>query len=118
MPDPTRRMAADSTFAELVCADPAWLRAEFDAIIAASFPTVPPPRDEAPSQGSPDRAAGPAPGFPDHVARPRPLVRVRERWMRQRSPPAATPHRLDHDRLDHARERKAGDVGTRTEIPG
>lgn len=92
MSDPTcaeqiHRAVADSTFADLVCADPAWLRAEFDAIIAASFPTVPPPHDEAPCQGSPGRATGPAPGLPDHTAEPRPQARVRERWMRQRSPP-------------------------------
>lgn len=46
-------------FAELVCADPAWMRAEFDAIIAANFgtaaeqPEVPPPPSTMASARSP-----------------------------------------------------------------
>ncbi|MGW7537872.1 hypothetical protein [Amycolatopsis sp. NPDC054798] len=52
MPDTiSRRDATAREFAELVCADPAWLRAEFEAIMAASFseaPVLPPPRGEGP----------------------------------------------------------------------
>ncbi|WP_309114281.1 hypothetical protein [Saccharothrix sp.] len=73
-------------FADLVYGDPAWLDAEFDAIVAANFPTEP-----FPTEPSPDRAE--PPGHP--VAR-RPVDRepvgVRvvlpvHAWARQRSPP-------------------------------
>jgi len=43
MPDKTARSAAADGFAELVLADPAWVRAEFDAIVAANFGPPPPP---------------------------------------------------------------------------
>ena len=35
----------DATFADLICDDPQWLDAEFDALISASFsePPAPPP---------------------------------------------------------------------------
>ncbi len=41
---------ADTAFADVICADPQWLREEFDALIAASFsepparPPLSPPR--------------------------------------------------------------------------
>jgi hypothetical protein len=50
MPDTTRHTAAINEFAELVCVDPDWLRAEFDAIMAANFGVCPPP----PPPGLPD----------------------------------------------------------------
>lgn len=81
---------ADLRFAELVCADPQWLRAEFDALIRAGFgppPTWPhrpapprvPPRNPMPGHaGPPVLKARPAtPGRP----------RSRGRRGRQRSPP-------------------------------
>lgn len=43
MPDILSRPAGTSGFAELVYADPAWLRAEFDAIMTANL-LVPPCR--------------------------------------------------------------------------
>ncbi|MEV4318029.1 hypothetical protein [Actinocrispum sp. NPDC049592] len=57
-------------FAELVCADPAWVQAEFDAIIAANFgaaeqPEIPqrrpprPPRDRRDRSGGAGRRFGP-----------------------------------------------------------
>src|SRR4051794_352276 len=46
MPDRTTR-AADG-FAELVLADPEWVRAEFDALVAANF--GPPPRPVPPAR--------------------------------------------------------------------
>ena len=65
---------ADAAFADLICADPQWLDAEFDALIAASFgqpPAQPPPAPPRvpPSPGStppPSRgpASGPAPPRP------------------------------------------------------
>ena len=54
----------DTVFAELICADPQWLREEFDALIAASFsqpPAAPPP---APPRVPPHRRhpGSPRPG--------------------------------------------------------
>ena len=87
----------DEQFLELVCADEDLLRAEFDAIIAAEWPS-PPPAD-------PDRGAGaerrPRPArlrraasTPALPSRPRhPRVGG---WTRQRAPPpapATTEHR-------------------------
>jgi hypothetical protein len=84
---------ADAAFADLICADPQWLDAEFDALIAASFgepPAQPPPAPPRvpPSPGStppsPDPASGPAAAaFP--AAGPG--------HGRQRSPPAHLPSR-------------------------
>ncbi|ATY12760.1 hypothetical protein CU254_21585 [Amycolatopsis sp. AA4] len=42
MPDTISRQDATAReFAELICADPAWLRAEFEAIVSAGFGDVP-----------------------------------------------------------------------------
>lgn len=51
----TTRHAATSDFAELVCADPAWLDAEFDAIVAANFADVPPVPPTRPGSAGPRR---------------------------------------------------------------
>jgi hypothetical protein len=80
---------ADATFAELICADPQWLRAEFGALITAGFgapPTWPrppaPPR--APSDRTPDHPFPP----PRRNTRPAPAIRpTRQGHRRQRSPP-------------------------------
>ena len=59
MPDRITR-AADG-FAELVLADPAWVRAEFDAIVSANFGPPPPPVPAArrrPGRPRPPRVAG------------------------------------------------------------
>jgi hypothetical protein len=80
---------ADAAFADLICADPQWLREEFDALISASFnePPVPPPP-------APPRVP-PRPGTPPHPSRrpaPGPAVMTipagRPEHGRQRSPPA------------------------------
>ena len=84
-------LTADQRFVELLCADEDLLRAEFDAIIAAEWPSPPP--------AEPDRGA-------DAERRPRPARQRREAsvaalpsrprhpgvggWTRQRSPPLAT----------------------------
>jgi hypothetical protein len=87
-----RQASVDQEFAELVCADPALLRAEFDAIVAANFgrperrlrPPLPPRRP----RGRPE----PEPGT-GHVATPAPAGETRAggpvvaRHVRQRSPP-------------------------------
>lgn len=81
---------ADMAFAELICADAQWLRAEFDALISASFsqpPAAPPP---APPRVPPfpGRAGPPS----QHRLRPRlPAtcsVVARPGYRRQRSPPS------------------------------
>ncbi|MEV0074224.1 MULTISPECIES: hypothetical protein [unclassified Amycolatopsis] len=57
MPDITRREAVTSGFAELVCADAAWLRAEFDAIMSANFDAFPPyPARRRPGSTGPQRS--------------------------------------------------------------
>src|SRR5204862_514181 len=67
---------ADAAFADLICADPQWLDAEFDALIAESFgepPAQPPPAPPRvpPSPGStPPPSPGPASG-PAAAASPR-----------------------------------------------
>jgi hypothetical protein len=82
--------ATDEQFVELLCANQDLLRAEFDAIIAAEWPSPPP--------AEPDRGD-------DAEGRPRPRWKRREAsvaallnqahhpgiggWTRQRSPPPA-----------------------------
>lgn len=53
MPDTLRREAERDEFAELVWADADWVRAEFDAIVAASYPSLPPCRRVPPCPGQP-----------------------------------------------------------------
>jgi hypothetical protein len=80
---------ADATFAELICADPQWLRDEFDALITAGFGAPPAwPRPPAPPQVPPDRTpANPSPPQ-RHGTRPAPAIRpTRRGHRRQRSPP-------------------------------
>src|SRR5690242_5207258 len=87
MPDTTEHTAVTSGFAELVCADEAWLRAEFDAIMTANF-GVRPPYAPRPRPGS----AGPRrPGRVPHAAAtgsyPARVVPAMRGGHRQRSPP-------------------------------
>ncbi|MGW0515779.1 hypothetical protein [Crossiella sp. NPDC003009] len=77
-------------FADLICADPAWLHAEFDAIIAANFGVA---AGQPPLRGSPrpapeardrpgDQTQGRGPAArtsPDDLARTARRVRARER---------------------------------------
>ena len=80
---------ADATFAEMICADPQWLRAEFDALIMAGFGAPPAwPHPPAPPQVPGGRT--PANPFPPpwRSTRPAPAARAaRQRHRRQRSPP-------------------------------
>ena len=82
------------SFADLICADPQWLDAEFDALISASFSEPP-----APPRPAPPRVP-PRPGYPCQPSRrPAPgLVTVtppvtRPDLSRERSPPAHLPSR-------------------------
>jgi hypothetical protein len=83
---PTRE--TDAAFTDLICADPQWVREEFDALISASFSEPPsPPRPTPP----------PVPPRPGHPSAPswRPatvpvaaaLPVARPAHGRQRSPP-------------------------------
>ncbi|MCU7727088.1 hypothetical protein ODJ79_25455 [Actinoplanes sp. KI2] len=77
--------AAGQAFVDLVCADDELMRAEFDALIAASWPSPPavppvPPRRPAPWPGGPALPPGEA-------ARP-PIHHIPDTsWRRQRAPP-------------------------------
>ncbi|SFW85190.1 hypothetical protein [Amycolatopsis australiensis] len=55
--------SANDGFAELVLADPAWVRAEFDAIVAANFepPLRPSPVPRTPDAPHPAAGRDPAP---------------------------------------------------------
>ena len=78
-------------FAELICADDEWLRAEFDALVLAGFgappgwprlpapPRVPPPGPPVGTLTRPVKVAGPGPAG---------IARTLRGCRRQRSPPA------------------------------
>ena len=82
-------------FAELLCADPAWVRAEFDAIIAANFgdaaeqPEVPPNRPPRPARDHRGRSggAGRRLGPPAWAGRGDLARTARQVGARERSPP-------------------------------
>jgi hypothetical protein len=87
---PAPEMPRVAEFADVVCGDRDLLRAEFDAIIAANWPShdqpTPPPHPE-PGPGS--RPADPDPecsAVSVRVLRPTPAVGV-PAWPRERSPP-------------------------------
>lgn len=81
---------ADTTFAELICADPQWLREEFDDLISASFGSPPEPPLPAPPRVPPRDH----PWTPPSGPRTGPLMaadasaRAALSHRRQRSPPA------------------------------
>jgi hypothetical protein len=88
MPDTMRPPSASSEFAELVCADPDWVRAEFDAIVAANFDTSPPHQHRPPRpDSSGPTAPAPAAGAVTTPASASGVVLPINRWRRQRSPP-------------------------------
>lgn len=81
---------AGSAFADLICADPQWLRAEFDALIAASFGPPPAQPPAAPPRIPPRRGPwwphSPAPRDRPFPAIPL-LAATTPATGRQRSPP-------------------------------
>jgi hypothetical protein len=91
MPVTTRPTSAAREFVELVCVDPVLLHAEFDAIVAANFPTPPPgerpPRGES---GAPTKVpvglARPGVDYRDAGSTAHAMSTPR----RQRSPPPLT----------------------------
>jgi hypothetical protein len=80
---------ADAEFADVICADPEWLRAEFDALISASFGEPPAPPPAAPPRLPPDRGARyPGRGWSaEHLPGPEPGRRTTTGRGRQRAPP-------------------------------
>lgn len=87
MPDTAGPRTAADLFTELLCADPAWVREEFDAIVAANF--LSPPADPRVHRHGVSWPVTPrrahrlgAPAAPTRGA----LVPC-GRWARQRSPP-------------------------------
>jgi hypothetical protein len=89
VPDAARQI--DDEFLALVYADPALLRAEFDAIIAAAWSSPPPPDHTPPADAEPP----PGRAVPDpprnEFFRPSVHGGFRQRGARTRSPP----HRPD-----------------------
>lgn len=92
----TSRMPAEASFAEVLCADPAWVATEFDAIIAANFDATPAPCPPVP----PVRRRPGASGLRghDHTAATAPLpqwhteaVGASTGWSWPRSPPPSAP---------------------------
>jgi hypothetical protein len=85
---PTREM--DTTFTDLICADPEWVREEFDALISAAFGEPPTPPPPAPPRVPPRPGRPGTPSWrpaPDPVA---PTFTVAgPAHGRQRSPPAS-----------------------------
>jgi hypothetical protein len=85
---------ADAAFADMVCADPQWLREEFDALIAASFGEPPAPPPPAPPRVPPRPGTPPPPS-----QRPAPgpaataVPATGQGHGRQRSPPVRLPGR-------------------------
>ena len=85
----TAARTVDEQFLALMCSDEDLLRAEFDAIIAAEWPS-PPPR--TPRRGAAHRHPGQQythrrGGAPVARAMPRPRHPGIGGWVRQRSPP-------------------------------
>jgi hypothetical protein len=84
---PVRETEAE--FADLVCADPQWLRDEFDALIAASF-SYPPPAPPSAPPAVPRRGPWHPPAGRSTGYLPARLIRGHGEpaRYRQRSPPA------------------------------
>ena len=82
---------AGARFAELICADDEWLRAEFDALVLAGFGAPPAwPRPPAPPRVPPQEPPAATPACQWQVTRPGGAVSARtlRGCRRQRSPPA------------------------------
>ncbi|GAB3357373.1 hypothetical protein GCM10027360_17500 [Amycolatopsis echigonensis] len=86
MPEATERTAG-TAFAELVCADPEWARAEFDAIVAANFPAVPPRDRPRPPEPVPARRPSGIRAVRETPERSSERLLAARRWRGARSPP-------------------------------
>jgi hypothetical protein len=101
MPEMTAPALAAPEFVDLVCADSALLHAEFEAIVAANFPTPPPvdrpPRGEFdPPVRVPARLAWPDVDYRDNGNAAHTINPV----CRQRSPPVTGVALRSHFRVD------------------
>ena len=101
MPEMTAPALAAPEFVDLVCADSALLHAEFEAIVAANFPTPPPvdrpPRGEFdPPVRVPARLAWPDVDYRDNGNAAHTINPV----CRQRSPPGTGVALRSHFRVD------------------
>jgi hypothetical protein len=112
MPETTPPTSAAPEFVDLVCADLALLHAEFDAIVAANFPS-PPPDDRLPhgETSPPIRApaglTGPGVNYRGSGKAGRAMTSLR----RERSPPARKFASAARMRVNcHRTERRAGDA--------
>ena len=94
MPDKIARSAAADGFAELVLADPAWVRAEFDAIVAANFDPPLPPLPAGRHRPGPPRPAAVL-GAPRR--RPGARLLAAKCPRRERSPPRCRPQAVRTD---------------------
>jgi hypothetical protein len=96
MPDKIARSATADGFAELVLADPAWVRAEFDAIVTANFGPPPPPVPARRRPGLPRPAA--VLGVPRR--RPGARLLAGKCPRRERSPPRLRPEKSGRTRTE------------------
>jgi hypothetical protein len=80
---------AETAFADLICADPEWLRDEFDALVSASFGQPPAPPPPAPPQVPQDDGDRHPPSRPQPGPVPGAVTSARAApgRRRQRSPP-------------------------------
>jgi hypothetical protein len=92
----------DAAFADLICADPQWVDAEFDALIAACFSEPPAPPPTAPPRVPPRPGSTPPPSRCGRSPGPA-VTAVPANGLghgRQRSPPAHLPGPHDIARKD------------------
>jgi hypothetical protein len=79
--------AVRDAFVDLICQDDDLVRAEFDALVAASWHTPPGPPPPAPPRRPPPGAAPPATPVVDGGRLPAGRAPARRHGRRQRSPP-------------------------------
>ena len=82
-------VAVDDAFAVLLCNDPEFLDAEFEAIMTANGFDAEPPTPSRPVQGSPVRRGRAEPEPRSHGRRPWACAVTAHMHRRQRSPPGS-----------------------------
>ncbi len=86
--EPPVALLVRDEFLDLLCSDPEWLRAEFEEIVAAEWPTAPAdPPLAARGAGQPPDSAGLRAGGVRHRLARRPRHPGIGGWARERSPP-------------------------------
>lgn len=109
----------DEQFLDLICSDDQFVQAEFDAIIAAEWPSPPPagPRRDTPGGRHHDRGHHyTEPAGPDGPPL-RPVHPGVGAWSRQRSPPTPAPPtgrtRVGRQVMPHVTHHPRGDLSSR-----